>query len=144
MRRLLQIAADYGLTVIEEHGEHLGGYRPGDTTIRLTPGMPRRVARSVLAHELGHHALGHLPTAFGPLRARHERAANQWAAQLLIDRDRYREVEELRSGHSPSMAFDLDVAVELVDAYKSMLLRLGDTVYMKPGLADFADRVQVA
>ncbi|WOF23796.1 ImmA/IrrE family metallo-endopeptidase [Microbacterium betulae] len=136
MDRLLSIAEDLGLRLVEARGEHAGGYRPDEKIIRVTPGLARRGARSVLAHELGHHVLGHQPSHFGPVRSRQERAANEWAARFLIDREAFAEVERLRDGHVASMAFDLDVVPELVQAFQAMLLRLGDTVYVKPRMGE--------
>jgi Zn-dependent peptidase ImmA (M78 family) len=132
MQALLQLADELGVHVIEKRAPHTSGYRADEKLIRLTPGMPRRAARSVLAHEIGHHVLGHRPTDFGPIRARQEREANEWAAQHLIDPAVYVEVEKLRDGHLQSMAHDLDVAVELLTVYRSMLHRLGDAVYVRP------------
>lgn len=145
MHHLLQLADDLGINIIEHHGAHLGGYRPGENTIRLSPRLPRRTARSVLAHELAHHVLGHRPTDFGPVRARQERAANEWAAKHLIDPGRYAEVEQLRDGHLASMAHDLDVAPELVAAYRAILERIGDTVYVdgKMGAGQYAHRSEI-
>lgn len=131
MQALLDLATSMGLTVIEERVAHTSGYFPGDATIAITPGLPRRYARSILAHELGHHILGHRPTRFGPVHHRQERHANEWAAHHLISPHRYREVERLRDGHEPSMAHDLDVAPELLTVYRRMLQRIGDTVYVE-------------
>lgn len=123
MEKLLRLAGELGLEVIEGRGKHAGGYRPDDNTIRLTPGLSRRAARSVLAHEIGHHVHGHRPSHFGPVLRRQERAANEWAARLLITIDDYREAEKLREGHVPSIAFELDVLPELVESYQSILER---------------------
>jgi len=131
MQDLLQLAEELGLTVIEKAGRHLGGYHHGTSTIRLDPRMPRRVARSVLAHEIAHHVFQDHPSPHGPVRAKQERRANEWAALRLITPDAYAEAERHRGGHSPSMAHDLAVTVELVDAYRALLLRLGDTTYVR-------------
>lgn len=146
MLKLLQLAEDLGLTVIEQRTTHTSGYRPDERAIRLTPGMPQRAARSVLAHEIGHHVLGHRPTEFGPIRARQEREANEWAAQYLIDPRAYRDSERLRDGHLGSMAHDLDVAPELLAVYRGLLRRLGDTVYVAPkmGAGQWTAAEQVA
>lgn len=117
------LAADLGLTVVESSAAHRSGYWPDERLIHLRRGMSSRTVRSVLAHEIAHHVLGHLPTLFGPIRNRQERQANEWAADYLIDRQDYIEVEYLREGHVPSMAFDLDVAPELVVAYQSLIRR---------------------
>lgn len=127
MEALLALAEELGLTVVEKRSAHTSGYRPGDSHIFLTPKMPRRTARSVLAHEIAHHVLGHSPAPFGPLRKRQERAANEWAALYLIRLDAYVEVERLRDGHLTSMAHDLDVAPELVAAFQDVLARKSST-----------------
>lgn len=146
MLTLLQLAEELGLEVIEKRGPHTSGYRPHERVIRLTPGMSRRAARSVLAHEIAHHVLEHRPTDFGPIRARQERQANEWAARHLIDHDTYIEVERLRDGHLASMAHDLDVAPELVTVYQSLLQRLGPVTYFdaRLGTAQWARRTEVA
>lgn len=123
MEKLLQLSDELGLDVIEGHGAHLGGYRPDENVVRLRPGLSRRAARTVLAHEVGHHALGHRPTRFGPVLGRQERAANEWAARHLISLSDYREAEYLRDGHLASIAFELDVLPVLVESFQSILER---------------------
>jgi len=125
MLGLLKLAEELGLVVVEQRGRgsDRSCYSPEARTIRLTPRMSGRTARSVLAHEIAHHVLGHQPTPYGPLRARQERGANEWAARHLIALNCYIEVERLRDGHVPSMACDLDVAPELVIAYQGILER---------------------
>lgn len=117
------LADDLGLTVVEHHGEHTSGYYPGERFVRLTPGMPRRVSRSVLAHEIGHHVLGHQPTDIRVVRVRQEQSAQEWAARRLIAPRLYIEAERLREGHVPSIAFDLNVSDELVLVYQGMIGR---------------------
>lgn len=114
--------------------------------IRLRPGMPARLHRCVLAHELGHHALGHRPTPFGPAHAKQERAAEEWGALRLITPDDYRHVEELHAGHLGAMARELDVMRSTLEAFQAVLLRLGDTVYVQPkmGAGMWAHRETVA
>lgn len=134
MQQLLQLADELGLDVIEKRGRHLGGYHHASSTVRLDPDMPRRVARSVLAHEIAHAVFHDQPAAHGPARAKQERRANEWAALRLITPEAFADVERHRGGHSPSMAHDLAVTTELVDAYKSLLLRLGDVTYLRARL----------
>lgn len=146
MQQLLELADNLGLTVIEKRVAHTSGYRHGDRRVFLTPRMPRRASRSVLAHEIAHHILGHRPTEFGPVRSRQEREANEWAARHLINHEAYIEVEKLRDGHLGSMAFDLDVAPELVMFYRGMLQRLGNATYVKArmGAGQWEIRAEVA
>lgn len=130
MQPLLTLASELGLTIIERRGRHLGGYHAGSRTIRLDPSMPRRFARSVLAHEIAHHVFADEPSPYGPVTAKQERRANEWAALHLITADAFADAEKHRNGHTASMAFDLDVTPELVDAYRRVLVRIGDTTYV--------------
>lgn len=136
------LADELGLTVIEQHGEHTSGYKPSENHVRLTPGMRGRVLRSVLAHEIAHHALGHLPVPPGAERDRQEAAANRWAALRLITPEAYAAAERARDGYAPAIAVDLQVADELVDVYQQHLARIGDTVYVAPkmGLGQYQHR----
>jgi Zn-dependent peptidase ImmA (M78 family) len=146
MDQLLQLADELGIKVVERRGGKLGGYHAGTTSIRLHPGMSRRHARSVLAHEIAHHVFGDEPSIYGPLRAKQERRANEWAALRLITTTAYAESEAQRHGHLPAMAHDLGVTLELIEAYKRLLTRLGDATYVAPkmGAGQFADRAEVA
>jgi Zn-dependent peptidase ImmA (M78 family) len=132
LHQLLATAHELGLRVIERPGRHLGGYHHGSRTIRLDPNLPRRAARSVLAHEIGHSVFADHPTHHGPVRAKQERRANEWAALHLITPDAFAEAEKHRNGHTASMAYDLDVLPELVEAFRTVLLRIGDTTYVSP------------
>ncbi len=146
MMQLWNLATDLGLTVVERRGVHRSGYRPGDNTIHLTPGMRGRVLRSVLAHEIAHHVLGHHPTDFGPIRKRQEAEANRWAARHLITPEAYAEAERDRDGHLPSMAFDLNVSDELVAIDRQYLLRTETAVYVRPrmGAGQWTHRMELA
>jgi hypothetical protein len=145
MQQLLALADELGLTVSEKRGRHAGGYHHGSRTVRLDPGLPRRVARSVLAHEIAHHVFGDTTAAHGPARARQERRANEWAAMRLISLDAYAAAERMRDGHAPSMAHDLCVTTELVEAFRALLARIGDTTYVqaKMGAGQFALKADV-
>ena len=146
MQDLLQLADELGVKVVERRGGRPGGYHAGTTTIRLHPGMSRRVARSVLAHEIAHHVFGDQPTQYGPVRAKQERRANEWAALQLITPQSYADVEAQRQGHLASMAYDLGVTLELIEAYRGVLTRLGDATYVRPkmGAGQWLHRAEVA
>lgn len=132
MHDLLKLADDLGITVVERPGLRLGGYHGGSTTIRLNPALPRRVARSVLAHEIAHHVFQDVPSRHGPVTARQERRADEWAARYLITPEDFADAERIRDGHTASMAHDLGVTVEIVEAFRRLLVRIGDTTYVNP------------
>ncbi|MBS0025499.1 ImmA/IrrE family metallo-endopeptidase [Microbacterium paraoxydans] len=121
MQRLLLLASDLGLRVIEQPGRTRGGFDPATGTIRLAPGMSARTTRSVLAHELGHAHLGHRPTTLASVRDRQERRADEWAARTLLTPQAYAAAEQLRGSHLASLAFELDVTLEIVLAYQRLL-----------------------
>ncbi|MDN5687786.1 MAG: ImmA/IrrE family metallo-endopeptidase [Brachybacterium sp.] len=74
-------------------------------------------ARSVLAHELGHAALGH----DGPQNEQHELGAWQWAAQLLLSQPAYATAETVVGPHPGAVADELGVSRSVVLAYQRTL-----------------------
>lgn len=146
MRDLMRLAETLGLRIIEAHGHHAAGYRADDHTIRLRPGLTERDGRSLLAHELGHHVLGHRPQPPSLLRDRQERSANEWAAAHLIPLGAFRAAEAAHDGHTDAMGHTLGVHHKLVEVYQDMLERIGDTVYLRPrmGLGQWDYREEVA
>ncbi|MDQ1206172.1 ImmA/IrrE family metallo-endopeptidase [Microbacterium sp. SORGH_AS_0862] len=127
----------------DRDGEYLHRRR----IIRLRAGMARRLHRSVLAHECAHAVFADEPTMFGPRNALQERRADEWAALRLIDIDDYKLAERMHDGHAEAIAVDLDVTVDIVDAFRRILQRFGDTVYVRPrmgaGQWDHLEEVQV-
>ncbi len=123
-----------------------GEYDHGRKVIRIQKGMPERAHRSVLAHECAHAIFGDVPSRFGPVKAKQERRADEWAALRLIDIDAYKRAEIIHQGHADGMAIELDVLVELIDAFRRILLRVGDTVYVNPrmGHGQYHHREEVA
>ncbi|MCC4906925.1 ImmA/IrrE family metallo-endopeptidase [Microbacterium sp. cx-59] len=145
---LEDLAAQAGIRIEYAHLRHS---RDGESytdrkLIRLRPGMAARLHRCVLAHELAHHAFGDVPSHFGPVHSKQERRADEWAALRLISPADYRHVEELHSGHLGAMALELGVMRSIVEAFQAVLLRLGDTVYVRPkmGAGNWAHREDVA
>lgn len=143
---LITLAEDLGLKVIWREGAKRGGFHSGSRTIRLSPGGSMRTTRSVLAHEIGHAVYQDTYTPYGPARARQEARANEWAAGHLITPEAYAAAEEHRGFHAASLAFELGVTVELVEAYQRLLQRIGDTVYVAPrmGAGLWDHRIQVS
>lgn len=109
-----------------------GEYRHKHRVIRLRRGMAARLHRSVLAHELAHAAFGDVPSRLGPVMAKQERRAEEWAALRLIHLDDYRHAEAVHDGHTGAIAYDLGVVRSIVEAYQRVLQRVGDTVYVRP------------
>ncbi|GAT73598.1 hypothetical protein MHM582_2092 [Microbacterium sp. HM58-2] len=101
---------------------------------------------STLAHETCHAIYGDVKSKFGPVNAKQERRADEWAALFLIGLDDYRREEARHDGHADAMAIALGVTVELVEAFRNLLLRVGDTVYVGPrmGVGGYIGRVEVA
>lgn len=123
MQQLLRLADEQRLRIVESPGPTLGGFDPSTRTIRLSPRLSRRTARSVLAHELAHAELGHVPDAPPVLRERQELRADEWAAALLVTPEAYAQAESLRGAHLASLAFELDVTIEIVRGFQRLLRR---------------------
>ena len=113
-----------------------GEYRHDLGLIRLREGMTLRKERCTLAHEIAHAVFADVPSQFGPVNAKQERRADEWAALRLIDLDQYRSVEEQWSGNLGAMAFDLGVTMKIIRAYQRVLERIGDTVYVGPRMGE--------
>ncbi|KRD51930.1 ImmA/IrrE family metallo-endopeptidase [Microbacterium sp. Root280D1] len=123
-----------------------GQYIHARRAIYLRPGMHSRHHRSVLAHELAHALWGDVPSKFGPVNAKQERRAEEWAALRLIDLDTYRYLERVHHGRAAGIAVELGVMKSIVLAYQSLLQRIGDTTYVDPkmGAGQWHQRVEVA
>jgi Zn-dependent peptidase ImmA (M78 family) len=146
---LLGVRIEYALLPPDRDGE----YRHKHKVIRLRRGMASRLHRSVLAHELAHAVFDDRPSRFGPVHAKQERRADEWAALRLIRHDEYRAAEELHAGHPGAIAQELGVVLSIVEAYRSLLLRIEveqidepDVVYVRPrmGAGMFAHRAEIA
>lgn len=133
MRQLFDLADALHLTVEWAHLHTRDGeYRHDLKRIRLRAGMTERLTRFTLAHEIAHAVFQDVPSMFASENVRQERRADEWAALHLIDLDAYREAEQLREGHVPAIAYDLGVVTRGVEAYRQLLARVGDTVYLDP------------
>ncbi|HWV49299.1 MAG TPA: ImmA/IrrE family metallo-endopeptidase [Microbacterium sp.] len=113
-----------------------GEYRHDLNLIRLREGMTLRKERCTLAHELAHAVFADVPSKFGPVNAKQERRADEWAAMRLIGLNQYQAAEEQWSGNIGAMAFDLGVTTKIIRAYQRVLERIGDTVYVGPRMGD--------
>lgn len=144
---LLDLASQAKVTIeyVALPSDRDGDYSERTRTIRLRPGMHARRHRSALAHELAHAAFADVPSRFGPVNAKQERRADEWAALRLITLDDYRHAERLHDAHPGAMALELGVMRRIVEAYQRVLLRVGDTVYVKPkeGTGQWNHREQV-
>lgn len=123
-----------------------GDYSAKSNTIRLQQGMTYRLHRHTLAHELAHAVFGDVPTLFGPVNAKQERRADEWAALRLIDPAGYRAAEDIHGSHPPALAQELNVVTRTIETYQRILARIGDTVYLRPrmGAGQWALKEQVA
>lgn len=136
LTELVERAAALGVSVHLGHLPHemLGVYDPSTSRVWISLGLTPDEQRSVLAHELGHVHHGH---TCGSDRA--ERAADRYAADLLIDADRYAELERLGLDEH-IIADELDVTVDIVRAYREHhLQRLGHITYPRRARGRFTN-----
>jgi hypothetical protein len=113
--------------------------------IRLQRGMAHRLHRSTLWHECAHAVFADVPSKFGPVNAKQERRADEWAALRLISLTDYMRAEIIHDGHAEAMAVELDVTIDLLIAFQRTLLVVGDRTYVRPkmGAGQFRHRAEV-
>ncbi|RYM96097.1 M78 family metallopeptidase domain-containing protein [Bifidobacterium animalis] len=105
-------------------GNLCGMYIDEVETIIVDRRLTMDVKRCVLVHELVHWA-----RADSQCGGYQEIKVRQIAAEALIDRKRYAQVECMYEGCSAAMAEELGVTQEVVDDYKSLLsIRKGSTM----------------
>lgn len=114
-----KLADALGVTVAET--PHLddgfnGQYLHHRRLILLRQGLDPWTRKSTLAHELGHAYYG--DDIHGDPRL--ERRADQFAAQILITPDMYKNAEKLHEGHTGAIAYELGVTVRLVEVWRDM------------------------
>lgn len=135
----LRVRVAYADLPDDRDGEYIHRKR----LIRLQRGMLRRLHRSVLAHECAHAVFADVRSAYGPVNAKQERRADEWAALRLIPLPQYMVAEIIHQGHAEAMAVELEVTTDLIEAFRRTLLVMGDRTYVKPrmGAGQWNDRV---
>lgn len=96
-----------------------GAWSQRHRSIWLDPRLTAAETRSLLAHELGHAALGH----DGPQSRAAECRTWRHAARRLITDDEYAVAEDECGPHPGALAAALDVTREIVTAYQEALTR---------------------
>mgnify|MGYP002758470534 FL=1 len=97
----------------------LGGWFPHARRILFAPGLGYRNRIHTMAHELGHAIHGH-PAGHDP---RHERQADDFAANLLIDPHAYIEAEAIYEGNERAIAHELGITLGLLQHWKTQYER---------------------
>lgn len=97
----------------------LGGWVPKHRIIYIRPGLGYRNRIHTMAHELGHAIHGH-PAGHHP---RHERQADDFAANLLIDPNAYIEAEAMYEGNERAIAHELGITLGLLQHWKTQYER---------------------
>lgn len=120
---LVEIALEHGIEVVSHRGGDKGRWYPARRTISLRSDLPARARTCTLAHELGHAVLGHDAGADLPqwVVEKQERAADKWAADLLIDPREYAELETIYEGHLGAIASEMGVTVSLLATWRDNL-----------------------
>lgn len=116
---LFELAQSLGLTVTTHQGRGKGYYLHHSRMISLRDDLTERQLRSTLAHEIGHAVRGDIPTGT-IFDQRAERAADNFAANLLITEEAYIESEQRHDGRLDPMAHDLGVTVHLLKTWRRL------------------------
>lgn len=123
-----------------------GEYLHEEKVIRIQFDLSTRVYRSTLPHECCHAIWGDVPSKFGPVNAKQERRADEWAALQMIDLPDYRQQEARHEGNAEAMAVALNVSTDLVDVFRRLLLRVDGAVYVAPrmGAGEYRAKIEIA
>lgn len=131
MRELLAVARRYGVEVHASHlpGDKVGCYIPSLNRIYFDLSLTLAGRRSVIAHELGHVHFGHDCDT-----ETHERQADTFAAQLLIDPAEYARLELIHAD-AGWIAEEMTVAPYVIEDFRRYCLsRIGGVTYASPRL----------
>ncbi|GAA1162772.1 ImmA/IrrE family metallo-endopeptidase [Microbacterium oxydans] len=122
-----------------------GEYIHEEKLIRIQFHLSTRVYRSTLPHECCHAIWGDTRSRFGPVNAKQERRADEWAAMQMIGLDEYRRQEARHDGNVEAMAIALNVTADLVEVFRRLLLRVDGAVYVGPrmGVGEYDAKVEV-
>ena len=115
---MLKLATERGVRVAwRDLGRRHGEYH-STGLILLNPRRSTTMQRVTLAHELGHAHYGHTWTGDAVLHARHERVADEYAAELLIRSRDYALAERIAGPHLGGLARELGVTTRIVEAWQ--------------------------
>ena len=118
---LEQLAESLGLHLEHHESGPKGYYQHHTRTISLRAGLTERQHRSTLAHELGHAIRGDTFTGT-VFDQRAERAADQFAAELLITSEAYQAAEAIHGPNLDAIGHELGVTVHLLQVWRKSAL----------------------
>lgn len=118
---LERIASGLGVRIIEaEPPQGKGCYTHQSGVILLAPWLSHREKVGTLGHELGHAIAGDEAVEDPRFAARQERAADQFAARLLINRREVEIAERAYGPNWPKIAHELGVTEHLLGVWLEM------------------------
>jgi len=106
-------ACSLGIKVVESSKARFGYFCRDTGTIVVPTGVPARLRRSMIAHELVHAVYGHTVSD-----AKSERQADEYAARLLITEKEHRRAETMFGQDVDMLAYELNVAPSLIIAWR--------------------------
>lgn len=106
-------ACSLGIKVVESDKARFGYFCRDTGTIVMPTGVPARLRRSMIAHELGHAVYGHTVSD-----AKSERQADEYATRLLITEKEYRRAETMFGQDVDTLAYELNVTPSLIITWR--------------------------
>lgn len=119
MEDLLEHAHAMGLRVLRRDLGRRNGQVHSSGLIIINPHRSLGAQRETLAHEIGHHVHGHDWTAARHDKAADERAADTYAARLLISPAEYAIAERICGPNVRALARELNVSMLLVELWQA-------------------------
>ncbi|MFC9765250.1 ImmA/IrrE family metallo-endopeptidase [Rhodococcus jostii] len=118
---LNRLARQLGVRILEEAPPIGRGFYVRDSgVILLSPDLSGRERDDTLSHELGHALYGDDPGCGEHFHARQERAADQFAARLLIDPCEVEALETAYGPNWPKIAYEMGVTDRLLAVWRDM------------------------
>ncbi|WP_225976710.1 MULTISPECIES: ImmA/IrrE family metallo-endopeptidase [Corynebacterium] len=121
---LYELADRLGVTITTHDRGPKGWYEHHTQKISLRYDLRAANLRCTLAHELGHAIRGDEATGIEHFDQRAERAADQFAARLLISPAEYAAAEALYGPHEGAIARELGVTTHLLAVWRGIHERI--------------------
>lgn len=124
MNHLRALAEARNITITEGRMKHHTGILiPEIQTVVISTRFDYPTRRVALAHQLGHHELGHPLILDQPKTPEQERHADEWAATQLLTPQAFLDAQEVHQNDMHAMAESLTVTTGIIRVWQDCIGR---------------------